>query len=80
MKQTAIQWLVYELSKYVIHRPIGLAEWEILKELAELAKEMERQQHGDTWDEAIETHERRGHVIARSYCDFDDYYNETYKK
>jgi hypothetical protein len=42
------------------------------------AKQLERNQHGDTWDAAIQAHEDRGHVLVRSICDFDDYFNETY--
>jgi len=34
---------------------------------------MEREQHGNTWQKAIETHEERGLVIARSLTDFDEY-------
>ena len=34
---------------------------------------IERQQHGNTWDAAIETNEDRGGVIARSMTDFDEY-------
>ena len=49
-----------------------------LNESYQQAKQMEREQHGDTWDEAIKAHEKRSNVIARSICDFDDYYNETY--
>jgi hypothetical protein len=47
-------------------------------DLIKQAKEMENEQHGNTWDAAIQAHEDRGHVLARSYCDFDDYFNETY--
>jgi hypothetical protein len=43
-------------------------------------KQLERNQHGDTWDAAIQAHEDRGHVLARSICDFDNYFNETYAK
>jgi hypothetical protein len=44
----------------------------------EQAKQKEREQHGKTWDEAIKANENRGNVIARSICDFDDYYTKTY--
>ena len=49
-----------------------------LYEKYQQAKQMEREQHGDTWDEAIKAHEKRGNVIARSICDFDEYYTQTY--
>ena len=43
------------------------------------AEEIEKQQHGQTWDAAIKAHDNRGHVHARSLVDFDEYY-ETFKK
>lgn len=33
----------------------------------------ERKQHGRTWDAAIQAHDDRGHVIARSHTDFDEH-------
>ena len=46
-------------------------EWraKFLKE----AKEMERKQHGNTWDAAIKAHDDRGHGFSRSICDFGEY-------
>jgi hypothetical protein len=46
----------------------------------QISVEMEKQQHGQTWDEAINAHDNRGHVHARSIIDFDEYYNETFNK
>jgi hypothetical protein len=46
----------------------------------QISVEMEKQQHGATWDAAIAAHDNRGHVHARSIVDFDEYYNETYIK
>jgi hypothetical protein len=37
-----------------------------------IAKQKEREQHGNTWDAAIKAHEDRGSNISRSLCDFDD--------
>ena len=51
-----------------------------LRELYAQAKEKEKQQHGNTWDNAIKAHDNRGHVISRSITDFDEYYTETYGK
>jgi hypothetical protein len=47
-------------------------------DMYQMSKEMEKEQHGKTWDNAIQAHEQRGHVKSRSICDFDEYYNETY--
>jgi hypothetical protein len=46
----------------------------------QISVEMEKQQHGVTWDSAIKAHDNRGHVHARSIVDFDEYYNETFNK
>jgi hypothetical protein len=70
MKQTSVEWLYNELSKYVIHKPIGLAEWEILKELTEQAKAMEKEQIEDAFDTGTIDEDRIG----------KEYYNETYNK
>jgi hypothetical protein len=71
-KQTAVEWLVEQLKErgYAGEFPPHL--------LFEQALAMERHQHGQTWDAAIHAHDARGHVYARSMCDFDDYYKETY--
>jgi len=69
MKQTALQWFYDQLIEY----PLG--DWEyFLKK----AKQMQKEQHGNTWDAAIQAHEDRGVVISRSLCDFEQYYNKTY--
>lgn len=69
-QQTAVEWLIKQFEQ----------KGYIGKQDELQAKAMEKKQHGNTWDEAIDTHERRGHNIARSIVDFDDYYNETFKK
>jgi hypothetical protein len=43
---------------------------EIIRFCQEQAKEMEKQQHGNTWDEAIDEYSE--------YNTFQQYYNETY--
>lgn len=42
----------------------------------EQAIAMERHQHGQTWDAAIHAHDARGHVYARSMCDFDNFWGD----
>jgi hypothetical protein len=51
-----------------------------VKERYEQYKELEKQQHGQTWDAAIKAHDERGHVHARSIVDFDEYFEQTFKK
>ena len=86
MAQTAVDWLVDKLydsngdawenaSAHKIQISIDIGEY---FDLLRKSKQMEREQHGDTWDEAIKAHEKRGNVTSRSICDFDDYYTQTY--
>jgi hypothetical protein len=57
---------------------------ELIAEEIEAYAEMKVQanhkaEHGNTWDAAIKAHEDRGGNIARSWTDFEDYYNTTFK-
>jgi hypothetical protein len=72
-QHTAVDYLIQKLSLVENTN-------QFTKNIIDKAKEMEKQQHGATWDAAIKAHDNRGHVHARSIVDFDDYYNETYKK
>jgi hypothetical protein len=72
-QQTAVEWLFSQIP----------FEWSSSKaafEALQQAKEMDKQQHGETWDSAIKAHDNRGGVHARSIVDFDEYYNETFNK
>ena len=40
---------------------------------------MEKEQHGKTWDTALDKYEVRAGNYMRAYEDFDEYYNETFK-
>jgi hypothetical protein len=39
---------------------------------------MEKGQIIDAWDSAIQAHEDRGHVLAKSWEDFEEYFKQTY--
>jgi hypothetical protein len=59
---TAVEWLTEQY----------LEQYDLLdSDLYLKAKEMEKQQHGKTWDEAIDEDSR--------YNTFEQYYNETFK-
>ncbi len=68
---TALKWL-YEIM-FVKKGTITFEEYQH-------ALEMEKHQHGQTWDSAIKAHDDRGHVHARSLVDFDEWYEEQFKK
>ena len=71
-KQTAVQWLVEKLQESGI--PLMTDEFEMIQQ----AKEMEKGQIIDAWDSAIQAHEDRGHVLAKSWEDFEEYFKQTY--
>jgi hypothetical protein len=64
MKQTAVEWLRQELLKRDMDTSI--------KDLFEQAKEMEKQQIIDGYNEAD--------TFPQSYHNAENYYNETFKK
>jgi hypothetical protein len=70
-KQTAVEWLLKKLNQEIDYIPLN--KWDVISDIIQEALAMERHQHGQTWDAAIRAHESRGHVYARSMCDFDDY-------
>jgi hypothetical protein len=70
--KTAVEWLEEKLSKYCI---LTISVKADLKK----AKEMEKEQHGKTWDTALDKYEVRAGNYMRAYEDFDEYYNQTFK-
>ena len=69
MTQTAVQWLIEH--DYLIRT----TKW---KDIIEQALQMEQEQHGKTWDDAIEAYLGRGHNALRAISDFDEYYEAQY--
>ena len=69
-KQTAVEWLFKQLWEEPKDKMVWYA-------ILDNAKEMEKEQHGTTWDNALKQVETRT-VWARAMCDFDEYYQETY--
>ena len=49
-----------------------------LLEAFEQAKAMHKEEHGKTWDDAMENMKARGGNYMRAWTDFDEYYNETF--
>jgi len=74
---TAVDWLIENLPNLSHKIGHGLA-FEIHAKLQK-AKEIEKQQHGETWDSALKAGEDRAWNVMRAYGDFDDYYIKFYK-
>lgn len=64
---TAVEWLL-EQTMY-----ISSTKW---PDIVEQALEMEKQQHGETWDAALIHVDKRGGVIFRALVDFDEYWQK----
>lgn len=75
---TAVEWLKEQLECFGNKHELQMS-WATVDELVEQAKEMEKEQHGQTWDKSLDNLKARGMNEMRAYCDFDDYYQETYK-
>ena len=69
---TAVEWLFRNLWDQPKDK---ITWWEILDK----AKEMEKEQHGKTWDDAITQYIARGFNSERTICDFDEYYAGNYE-
>ncbi len=72
MAQTAVEWLFKTLWEEPKDKMVWYA-------ILDKAKEMEKEQHGETWDAALIHVDKRGGVILRALVDFDDYW-EKYQK
>jgi hypothetical protein len=70
-KQTAVEWLENILHDF-IHPEHGAEFWPFI----EKAKAMEKEQHGETWDDALDAFDARGFNRVRAIVDFDDYWKE----
>jgi hypothetical protein len=73
-KQTAVQWLINKIDMQYPDINVKWKEWMVDK-----AKEMEKEQHGKTWDDAITQFIARGFNSERTVCDFDEYYAGNYE-
>ena len=71
--KTAVEWLIEAM--YQETYPFNPKYSKIFEQ----AKEMEKEQHGKTWDTALDKYEVRAGNYMRAYEDFDEYYNETFK-
>jgi hypothetical protein len=79
MEKTATEWLIDQLFKqgyFDGNKPLTFTN---LDHLQQQAKEMEKKQHGETWDSALKAGEDRAWNVMRAYDDFDDYYIKFYK-
>jgi hypothetical protein len=75
---SSVEWLYNKMVLKLCNKLQTIEYTHIFLEEFEKAKEMQKQQHGKTWDDAMENMKARGGNDMRAYTDFDDYYVETY--
>jgi len=74
MKQTAVEWLGYELNTNLFYN-ISPELWEEVNEIFKKALAMEK----DQMEEAVSNGISKADMTNnRGYFDFDKWYNETY--
>ena len=71
-EQTAVEWQHIELSKF-LH---GKSEFTDAHDILIKAKEMEKEQHANTWDDSRV--EDKGDNYIGKQKSFNNYYNEKY--
>jgi hypothetical protein len=77
--KTAVEKLFELIDEIPFYSPEASGLYLGIMKLKEQAKEMEKEQHGKTWDTALDKYEVRAGNYMRAYEDFDEYYNETFK-
>ena len=71
MKQTAVEWLAEHLCN-----EMNFDYWKAVEQ----AKEMEKEQHNETWDSAHQAGRFEGKGIAEPHWQtFETYWDETFK-
>jgi len=76
-QQTAVEWLEEEL-KTNLKKIILEGDADLIENIFEQAKEMEKEQHSRTWFDSTAQFDNSAEMTYKK--DFKDYYNETFKK
>jgi predicted LPLAT superfamily acyltransferase len=71
-KKTALEWFFDNLKNHEIQAQ----HFELYRQ----ALQIEKKQHGKTWDAALDKYEARAGNYMRAYEDFDDYYEQFKNK
>jgi hypothetical protein len=75
---SSVEWLYNKMVLKLCNKLQTIEYTHIFLEEFEKAKAIQKQQHGKTWDDAMENMKARGGNDMRAYTDFDDYYAQTY--
>lgn len=75
-KQTAVEWLWEQIDNTIPFQNIEASQ--IFNGLLEQAKELEKQQHEETWYDSTLQFDNAAQMTNKKL--FEDYYTETYKQ
>jgi hypothetical protein len=73
-QQTAVEQFAIALYQ----KGLLIGNGDLMQEVLQEFKEMQKEQHATTWDTAMDKLNARGGNIVRAYVDFDDYYKQTF--
>ena len=83
-QQTAVEWLIEQIKEYNFSPRdntylIEIPSW-ILKERIEKAKEMEKDQHQETWESAHQAGRFEGEgIVEKNWQTFETHWEKTFK-
>jgi hypothetical protein len=77
MKQTAVEFLTEKVSEIIGRIPLTVEQEEALLEALEKAKDMEEEQHQETWFESTKQFDNSAEMTYKK--EFKQYYTETFK-
>lgn len=84
-QQTAVEWLISQILEDQIIKAKSVGEWKIIYQQA---KEMQKKQHGKTWDAALDLWDAAKfdpnangayYYYSEVWEDFDEYYSEAFE-
>jgi succinate dehydrogenase/fumarate reductase-like Fe-S protein len=73
-QQTAVEWLVKELNQKIDFIPLD--KWDMIRDIIQQAKEMDKQQKKGMYVEG--SFAKMRYYDGLEYIDADQYYNETF--
>jgi hypothetical protein len=76
VKQTAVEWLKGVIESCGKPHELQMS-WSTLDEIIEQAKEMEKQQHKETWFLSTSQFANESEMLYKK--DFEQYFNEKFK-
>lgn len=80
-KKSGVEWIVQQIESgkiNIVYSSDKIHSIKCSSDILKQAKEIERKQHGETWDAALDAGQNRAWNVMRAYEDFDYYFAENY--